>query len=350
MRGLLACAAALVLAAGPAAACLVCFELPERTIADRVIEADAVVLAREDPGRPFSYAPIATLKGASAGLPIASLVDSTTRRRLAADPGAAVLFARDAEGWSRLADADAEMGEMTRAILAAAPAWDTEADHALRFAFFADRHDAANPTIRQLALAEISRSPYALIRGMTPRLTRSEIARVLRDPKWAEWAPIHILFLGLSDDPADHAFVRRVFDAFTTRSGPHLAAWATALAEIDGPPAVERLRARFFDAPGNDPEALRAIVTAFATLAEGGDPALRPGIDAAFRGLASGPPALAGEVARHLAWAQDFSQAATFADLLASGAIDDPAAEFVISVYLEAAREALGPSLDWRRQ
>jgi hypothetical protein len=188
MLRLLACVAALVLAAGQAAACLVCIALPERTIADRMIDAGTLVLAREDPGRPFAFAPTATLKGAAEGLPIPFLVDSATRRRLAADPGAAVLFARDAEGWTRLADADAEVVEMTRAILAAATEWDAEDDHAARFAFFADRHDHSNPTIRELALAEISRSPYALIRGMTPRLTRAEIVRVLRDPKWAEWA------------------------------------------------------------------------------------------------------------------------------------------------------------------
>jgi hypothetical protein len=120
---------------------------------------------------------------------------------------------------------------------------------------------------------------------------------------------------------------------------------------MDGPPAIDRLRALYFEDPSRDAEEIRAIVTAFSTLAEGGDPALRPGIDAAFRTLASeGPPALAIDAARQLTWAQDWSQAATFADLLASGTLADPAAEFVVALYLEAAREALGPAdppADW---
>jgi hypothetical protein len=38
----------------PVLACLVCINLPERTIADRVIEAETVVPARGNPDRPFS--------------------------------------------------------------------------------------------------------------------------------------------------------------------------------------------------------------------------------------------------------------------------------------------------------
>jgi hypothetical protein len=347
MRHLALLAAALALAAGPAAACLVCIALPERTLADQVIEAEAVVLARPDPARPFAFAPVAALKGDAAGPAIPGLVDSATRRRLAADPEAAVLFARDADGWTRLADATPDLRATVETILAAASAWDAEADHAARFAFFAERHDHPDAGVRALALAEISRAPYALIRTMTPRLGRAELARLMRDPKMADWAPIHILFLGLSTDPEDHAFVRRAFDAASRRGGAHLAAWATALAEIDGPPAIDRLRALYFETPGRSPEDLRGVVTAFATLADGGDPALRPGIDAAFRGLAAGPPALAGEAARQLTWAQDWSQARTFADLLAAGAVSDPAAEFAVALYLEAAREALGPMSEW---
>jgi hypothetical protein len=276
MRRIALLAAALALVAGPAAACLVCIALPERTLADRVIEAEAVVLARPDPARPFAFAPVAALKGDAARPAIPGLVDSATRRRLAADPEAAVLFARDADGWTRLADATPELRADVETILAAAPAWDAEADHAARFAFFAERHDHPDAGVRALALAEISRAPYALIRTMPPRLGRAEVVRLMRDPRMAEWAPIHILFLGLSDDPEDHAFVRRAFDAASRTGGAHLAAWATALAEIDGPPAIDRLRALYFEESGRSPEDLRAVVTAFATLADGGDPTLRP--------------------------------------------------------------------------
>ena len=177
---------------------------------------------------------------------------------------------------------------------------------------------------------------------MQPRVSGEEIRAVLRDPNRIPWAPIHILFLGLSDNPADHELVRRTVTAAAKHGiRNNLAAWATAYAEIDGPPRIDQLRARYFEHPPRDPEVLRAVVIAFSTLAQGGDPELRPGIDAAFRALAAdGPPTLAAEAAKQLTWAQDWSQIETFADLLASGALADPAAEFVISVYLEAAGEA----------
>ena len=345
MRRLALLAAALAFFAGPAAACLVCIALPERTLADRVLGAEDVVLARPDPYQPFAFAPVATLKGGAAEAPIPGLVDSQTRRRLAADPGAGVLFARDADGWTRLADTTPELLATVTAILDAAEEWDAETDHAARFAFFAARHDHEDPTIRALALAEISRSPYSRIRSLTPRLGRAALARVMRDPKMVEWAPIHILFLGLSSDRADRAFVRRGFDMASATKGGYLAAWATALAEIDGPPAVDRLRALYFEAPGRDPEEMRAVALALATLAEGGDPALRAGIDAAFRDLAMHRPALAGQAASYLTWAEDWSQADSLQALLAAGTVSDPAAEFAITNYIEAAHQALGPML-----
>ena len=328
----------------PVLACLVCITLPERTIADRVIEAATVVLARENPARPFTYVPVEQLRGAASPEPIPFLVDSTMRRRLAADPDAAVLFVRESESWVQLAFVDASVRGVLDQILEAAMVWDAEPDHGERFVFFAELHDHPNETIRLLALAEISRSPYAQIRRMTPRLERIEITRVLRNPTWVEWAPIHILFLGLSDDPTDHDFVRRMTRLAAERGiGGNLGAWATALVEIDGDPAIDWLETAHLADPKRGIEELRQVVTALAVLAEGGDPALGPRIAAAFRSLAQDRPDLAGEAARHLATLGDWSQADTFRAILDAGDIADPAAEFVILSYLEAARAARDP-------
>jgi len=113
--------AAVMLVAGPAAACLACITLPEKTITDRLLEADVVALAREDPARPFSYAPVVLLRGDTLR-PIPFLVDSTTRRRLAAEPGDAVLMAHAPEdGWTQLAYAGPQVRQMAEEVLAASP-------------------------------------------------------------------------------------------------------------------------------------------------------------------------------------------------------------------------------------
>lgn len=327
----------------PALACLVCITLPERTTADRLIEAETVVLARENSARPFTYAPIEELKGGVSPEPIPFLVDSTMRRRLAADPNAGVLFVREGGSWVQLAYVDAPVRAMVDHILEAAPDWDAEPDHGERFAFFAALHDHPNETIRLLALAEISRAPYAQIRTMTPRLPRAEIARILRKPTWVEWAPIHILFLGLSDDPADHDFVRRVIRLAATRGiRSHLGAWATALVEIDGPPAIDWLRETYLEDRDRGVEELRQVVAALATLVEGGEPDLQPSIAAALRDLARNRPDLAAEAAQQLGALGDWSQTQTFIKILQAGDAGSPAAEFVIMNYLEAARAARG--------
>ena len=98
---LLAAALALLAFAAPALACPVCLEKPEATLAERLLRADAVVLAREDPGRPYHFSPVATLHGVAGAAPIPLLLDSATRRLLAARPEDGVLFLRNDEGWSR---------------------------------------------------------------------------------------------------------------------------------------------------------------------------------------------------------------------------------------------------------
>ena len=307
-----------------------------------MIEAETVVLARENPDRPFSYVPVEALKGVAAEEPIPFLVDSTMRRRLAADGDAAVLFIREADRWVQLAYVNAPVRAMVDDILAAAPAWAVDPDQGERFAFFAELHDHPSDTIRLLALAEISRAPYTQIRGMTPRLSRAAIARTLRDPKWVEWAPIHILFLGLSDDPDDHAFVRRMTRLAATRGiRSNTGAWATALVEIDGAAGLDWLRQTYFEDPDRKLEELREVVTAFDVIGQSGDPELRPTLVAALRGLARDRPELAADAAKQLATLGDWSQVETFEALIDSGKIDSPAADFVIAQYLRSAQAAL---------
>jgi len=340
LRGLLL-GLGLTICAGPAFACLVCIGVPERTMADRVLEDAVVVLARQDPENAFRYAPDEVLRG-EVRSPIPFLVDSRTRRRLGDTADLAVLVTRESgEGDWRLG---ALVGPELRAVIADlmphAGAWAFDPTHPDRFAYFATHHDSDLPVLRQLALAEISRAPYALIRGMTPRLDRAEIVKVLLDPVMVEWAPIHILMLGLSGDDADRAFVRagyaRLADSGLTTN---LGAWATALIEVDGLPAVDRIDSDYLGSNRSATE-LREIVRAYSTQAGAGDPALRARITQSFRMLARTRPEMAAEAAKELIAVQDWSLADVFAAILASDAITAPEKRFAIDLYLAAAREA----------
>ena len=67
-------------------ACQVCIPFPTKTLADRLLEADALVMAREDPERPFHYVAVETLKGDPGDEPIDAFLPSKNRRMLARHP------------------------------------------------------------------------------------------------------------------------------------------------------------------------------------------------------------------------------------------------------------------------
>src|ERR671924_1785413 len=83
---------------GAVYACLICIPYPEKTAADALLESATVILAREHPDKPFSYAPVEVLKGQTGGAEIDLFVDSATRRSLAVHPERAVVLVRKREG------------------------------------------------------------------------------------------------------------------------------------------------------------------------------------------------------------------------------------------------------------
>jgi len=337
--------ALLLMVAGPAQACLVCIPLPERTLADHVVDAAAVALARSDPDDPFRYAVTEYLKGDSVGAPggIPFLIDSTTRRRMAADGDVFTILSRELPGseWTLHGAGGAPMVSVVREIAARSEAWLGGAGSEDRFAFFAALHDSPEPGVRSLALAEISGARYGLIRTLAPKLTRAEVVRVLRDPTMFEWAPIHILLLGLSDDPADRAFVRSAFEAAGRSSGATtLGAWTTAYLEVDGAAALDRIRVEYIDDPTRSEAQMIEIVRALSTISAVVEPALRDDVLAHLGMLASARPEVAAEAARELSLAGDWSLAPLFEDLLASGVISAPEDEFAVTYHLALARDA----------
>jgi hypothetical protein len=336
-----------------ARACVVCITAPEKTVVDQILDSEAVVLAREDPSKPFSFTPVTVLKGAADGTPIPFLVDSFTRKRLAAAPGDAVLFARARRDgahpfaltrpepeWLRLAYADAEYRRLVEQILALEGSWQADDTGRARFSFFEALHDHADPAIRQLALSELARAPYRLIREIASRLTPAEVEGALRDLTMIPWAPVHILLSGRSADPKAHELVRETVRA-TARDGVqrNLAAWATALVEIDGVRGIDFLALKYTQAPGRSTEELREIVTAFAVHAKDGDASLRPIIISKLHDLVRTRPKLAPEIANHLVSLNDWSQADYLEQLLDSEMPWSPAEVFALNVYVGIARE-----------
>ncbi|MCB1487295.1 MAG: hypothetical protein KDJ88_07535 [Bauldia sp.] len=343
------------LAGTPARACYICIALPEDTFADQILRSEAVILAREDPARPFTFRSVAILKGSLPPDPIPFLVDSATRRRLANAPDDAVLLVwgrpdrkrmgpfstvRPEVEWQRLAYADPEVRAMTADVLARLDAWQADKSGLSRFNFFAGLHADRNSTIRHIALSELARAPYHYIKRLKTELTRAEIMAALADMTMAPWAPTYILLLGRSDDPGCRDIVRAAISRASRRgSGGNLAAWATALVEIDGPAAVGKLSEAYFRDPMRSIDELKSVVAALGIQGSDGDPALRPGIARAFHDLARLRPHMAPYVAKYLTDWNDWSQVDAFASVLDSPLIDAPAERLVLSVYVRIGGE-----------
>jgi len=334
-------------AAGAGWACGVCITLPEETLADRLLAAEVVVLARPDRRDQFLYDPVEQIAGARAGLAnlpeVPFLIDSATRRALVADPDRGLVLTYRPErraqratatagGWQPVFLSTPARLSFLHRVLEEGRAWPRArgADPA-RVAFFGSYLADADPMLRDAALAEISRAPYALIRSLAGHVPRAALAQNLAELDRVAYAPVTVLLLSLQADAATQARVRRHYQTVLKGGQIHLGAWALAALELDGAGVVPMIRARLL-APGTDHEARQELVRAMSEaglvhhdLRDRMVPLLRAGLAA--------DPALAAATAQAMyAW-EDPALNAEFAALLQAEGLA-PASEYILRLVL----------------
>jgi hypothetical protein len=319
-----------------AGACLVCIDVPEDSLADRAIEAEVVALLRPSPNDPFRYVPVAFLKGGPAVPAVPFLVSRPAAMVFASDPSAVTVAVIDAGGgWALHDQGSHDLGEVLRLALAS----DLTTPEA-RLAFFGPLVVHPDLAVQQMALIEMATLPYSVLRGTVARPSRREVASRAFDVLWAQWAPVMILLLGTSDDPEDARFVRAAVGRLAASGhDTHLAAWVTALIEVDGVAALDHLQHLFPDRSEGSVGTFRAL-----SLALGEHAARRDQVgDAALADLArlvETRPEGGGYLARVMLEREDWSGAARLARLRETGRIADPADAFIIDQYLAAAADA----------
>jgi hypothetical protein len=329
-----------------ASACQVCIPLPVKTLADRLLEADALALAREDPERPFRYAISEVLKGDPGHAPIDTFLPSANRRVLAQFPGRHMLLARAEPGgdWSALGIADADYERVVRRILQHAGSWTPmETANRQRLAEFVPLLGHADSRLHEAAYLEIGRAPYAEIRRIATEVPIESVRGMLDEPRYLEWRSLAILMLAQSERPIDRERIRTTFDdKQRLRSTFNLAAWATAYLAIEGTGGVEAIQHWYLTRPDRSREELREIVKALSVSA-GAEAALREPVVAAYRTLLGTHPSLAPDVTRDLiAWRHwDFAE--QMQEIRTAIAKRDPLGAYALGLYLRAAAGA-GPS------
>lgn len=322
--------------ANPGAACLACISMPSESLSDKVSHADAVALLRAAPSDPFRFAPVGWLKGEPIAEPVPFLVARAIGRQLDADPNAAVVATWSANGGWAIHDFGSVALAETLADLLARDLTTPEA----RREAFAPLADHADPAVSRMALIELATLPYPILRDASARMDRREVARMVADPAWMEWAPIAIILLGLSADPQDHAFVRRAAD-LALRSGrsAHLAAWATALIEVDGEAGIDRIVASQFTDPQPSDTDREAAILALATHAARSDD-LGAVLRDTLAGLASSHPGVAAALAQIMTEREDWSLAADARQWRDATTDLSAADDFVLTSYILAAEAA----------
>jgi hypothetical protein len=329
---------------GAVHACMICIPYPEKSAADVLLDSATVILAREHPQQPFSYAPVEVLKGQADGAEIDLLLDSGTRQILAVHPERAVVLVqkRAGERWSSLGLADADVAGLVRQILTFEALWQPlERAHQGRLMFFAPLLGHAHPWIRELAYLEVGRAPYGEIKRLSAMVSRDEMRAFLRNARYLEWHALFILMLAQTRNALDRAYIAATFHTHQ-RLGmkTNLAAWATAYIELEEGSAIAVIEESYFRNTNRTKEELVEVMKALAVHSSDGHMHLRDRIAASYGVLLDAHPDMASYVAKDLlAWQRwDFTD--VLSKILAAQADVDPLGAYMIELYIGQAQEA----------
>ena len=326
---------------GSALACSFHMYKPERTAVDWLIDGRKLALARPDPLNQFAYKIIRVIRADGDGVvgPLPFLVSSQSRRQLAANPDDAVLFATGDDGpWKMVAYVDPEFHRIMTAVLESADRW-RSGYHPARFEMFAALQDHTDPAIRDLAIRELDKAPYALLRRIDLRMSEDALLADLWTPSGYPYQSIRVLLLGLTrSDKARsqiRGFIERVANWDEARN---LGAFATALVEIDGRDGIVRLEDTILADRLQPLGKIEQVVEALAIHNGLGSPDTSSAISAALGRVVTLRPEPAALVARQFAARSDWSQAPSLQPLVRRNAIAALPDRLAVESYLARAK------------
>ena len=316
---------------------------PTETLADRILRSESLLLAREDPQRPFHYVAVDTVMGDPGTAPIEIFMPSNLRRRLAMDPDLAVLLSRTAPDaqWRAHGVATADYLQVVQQILSFADDWTpNETDNLPRLQEFSALLGHKDLRLHELAYIEIGRATYASIRRVSVGVPLERVRRMLADPFYADWRGLDIMLLGLSDEQRDQAMVIYEMEQRQRLSmETNLAAWATAYVEIKGTDGIDQLEEWYFQDSMRSREELRSIARALAGHANEAEE-LREPVVAAYRELLSTHPYAAPDISHDLIAWRRWDLFERMRELQPRIAMEDPLGVYKVDLYLQRARAA----------
>lgn len=304
---------AVALAFGAAQGALACAfhgYTPNPTLVDVLMDTEQVMVARPAAS---GYSPIATLIGPDVmEVPIG--VGPDVRLRLNARPGATVLLARDGSygPWVEVAVMNTRYLEMVEDVMARQSDWQFGGD-AARLDYFKARIADKDPDIRQLALLELDRAPYLMLKQLRVPVVQGAPGDLRSGD--ASTLPIRILLAGLSGEQGHVPAISGAMQLAIRDDVPFLGAYATALIELEGPTAVTSIVDRYLK-PGHI-SAVNAerLLEALALQQKTGAASLRNFISRQVSGLLRSAPQYQEAAARQFGYSSRWQSGAAVSEV-----------------------------------
>lgn len=275
--------------------------LPRQTVADQLISAEVVALARVDPAQAFSFAALKVLKGELADPHIELFVDSATRRQLEADTSRYVLLIKSKDGWLNLGVADEKFQAIVARILAFAPEWELAHGRQKRLEYFLSLWDRESPAIFELAYLELGKAPYSQIKKFGSRFPVEELQPILTRREYLEWRSLAILMIAQRKDEATEKLVTTAFENCAKYSLTlNLSAWATAYVEIHGSKGIDVIEREYLTNSARSPAEIREVLAALSVHGRQENAVLTARIVASYASVLNVHPQAADLIARDL--------------------------------------------------
>ncbi len=330
-----------LLGAGQAVACAFHYYLPEKTAVDYLVDGSDVVLARTAPDNKFAYKTAIVLRGTGPDAPLPFLVDRVTRLKMANNPDDYRLFAREnGDAWQSVSHVTPAYHKLLEQVLTKSNTWEAGYS-AERLALFAPLLTHPDPLVQKLALREVDKAPYALLRQADTNIPADRLLSQLWTREGVAFQSIRVLLLGLSDTAQARAEVYDFFDRTQSwQSANNLGAFATALIELDGIDGVARLEDRLLSDPAQPLAKLEQALEAMAIQNAGAAPDVRRAITNALIGLIERNPQIAPVILRPFEARNDLSQGEVLARVIRNPAITDRADQLAIMRYVTRSERA----------
>ncbi len=319
-----------------AAACSFHTYKPVRTLVDKILESETLVLARQSQNNALRFKIANVLQGTAHSEPIPFLVDTATRRRLSTNAHDGVLLSLDGQGtWRYLSYVDQNWQDLLKMVMRQAPMWREEAHHPNRFEALSTYLNHKDPRLHYLALQEIDRVPYETLRTLRVSVPAETLLEALGSWRDAQYVPINLLLLGLSNAPEAGPFLRQQVDRLHQSSTPgSLGAAATALIEVDGENGIKHLSRLFLSGQDQPIAKVAAVVEAMAIHSNLGSDHLQRTIEETLVGFVRNRPAGAATVARQFSLQRNWSIGPHLEAMMEDALHITPAARLQVAIYV----------------